>query len=87
MRNWIKTVNIKKHLTGDDSDESAVKVGKAIADELERGLRQPRHRWREDFDLEEMIEELREVENCADLNDVLAGVYDWADANSIWMGP
>jgi hypothetical protein len=86
-RRWRKTIRIKQFLSDDGSDENARKVAGRVARVL---MREPEY-GHGDWDLVYIADEmllLAESNNgtCADFNEILAGLYDWADANRVWIG-
>jgi hypothetical protein len=84
---WRKTIRIKQFLGDDGSDENARKVAGQIAKVL---LREPEYEYG-DPELIYLTDELVMLAEsndgtCADLNEVLSGLYDWADDNRVWIG-
>lgn len=88
--NWRKRVDIKRHL--EDEDLTYPEQAQAVLDTLRRV---PEFADEDDgMLLEEMddaVHELRETSAHPDamewFNAVLAGVYDVADRERIWLGP
>lgn len=95
---WDRAINIKEILHRDqanDTDEHAIAVGKEIAALIR--LKVPRG-WLDfghddcEYDLVEIVEaleDLRESDDEAvvdDLNGRLEEIYDWADAQRVWLG-
>jgi len=88
MKRWRKKVNIKQFLSDDGSPENAAKVARQIVGLLKSECSQE---IGEDDELAEIVGwmECIEVEEdaCEILNCYLNDLYDWADANRVWMGP
>lgn len=82
MTRWIKTIDIKQHLTDEETPEAAKRVGAAIAKTVEFGTRH----WVGDLALEEILDNLRNVEDTDDVNNWLEELYNWADRNLVWLG-
>jgi hypothetical protein len=84
---WQKTIYIKQFLSDDDSDENARKV----AGQVGRVLMQEPEYGHGDWDFIYITDEMIMLADssdgtCADFNEILAGLYDWADANRVWIG-
>lgn len=77
---WQVQIDIADLLdTGDDSDENAQAIGKAVADKLNEGL-PAGHRLRDEA-LDALVESFRSVQSCDDLDGYLDELYDWGDYN------
>ncbi len=74
--NWTHTLKIKHLLKGGSSDANAQKVAKEIAAVIQ-GARFMAD-WRR-------ADALASIRTCDELNDVLSSLYDYADANLIWV--
>ena len=85
MANWRRTVNIKDLLTDDDSPAECKRVAQAMAARLRGKFSEPGD---ELLDIIESFEGLEATDNrpLAVLNDILDNLYDWADAERIWLG-
>ena len=94
MKNWKYKVDIKQHLTDDESWEGIATAANNIAKEL----RKLPERLFEDYRLEDDVEFLEGVciEDCEvydyeqnlldEVNYRLNSIYDFADAVGIWLG-
>ena len=85
MAIWRKTVNIKDLLTDDESPEEVVRIAGELTSRLEKAFPHP------DYDLEDIIEEFKDIEVTDKrpvvlFNDTLSRLYDWADAERVWLG-
>ena len=85
IANWRKTVNIKDLLTDDDSPENCVRVASVIVERLRKAFPEPPD------NLEWILDEFEDI--SADdkrpsvlFNDTLESLYDWADAERVWLG-
>jgi len=58
-------------------------VVKLLRKKLACYLREPNH----DMDLEELLDEFAEVDTVSYYDTVKDGLYDWCDANRIWIDP
>ena len=77
-REWKRTVRFRDLLSDDSSAETAVRVGKQIAERVAKAI--PETDKLRDDELTEIIERLSDdVEDCEDLNEVLSDLYDWGD--------
>ncbi|MDR3436399.1 hypothetical protein [Telmatospirillum sp.] len=97
MTNWLHTIDIKPIIHRDQenvSPEHVVDVAHAIAAliriEAPQGSLDIQS---DDYDseLDDLVEELEglHLETAGlldDFNDLLNQFYDWADANSVWLG-
>lgn len=88
MKRWRKTVNIKQFLSEDGSPENAAKVAGQIAGLLRAECALE---IKEDENLAETVEwieciDATDEDACEILNYHLNDLYDWADANRVWMG-
>ena len=77
---WRYHLAIKDLLDAEESDIVARRIGKAIAPRL-RGCRD----YTVDFQVEELAAKFEDVESVDELNDSLMDLYDWADANLVWV--
>ena len=80
MTRWTKTVNIKPLITKDDSDTAAKTCATGIRALLVE------HVIDYDYDFQMILDDLEAAENCEDVNYTLDALYDWADANNVWLG-
>jgi hypothetical protein len=95
-RRWRKTVVLKDLLSADDSDGTTRECAAGFARVLKR---LPEHKT--DYELQEVVVELEDIAcegstgddvfgGCSTLcewfNAVLSNLYDWADAERIWIG-
>ena len=81
MTDWkVKIRGIKELLNTDETDEEAKRVGKGIYKAL---ISKQYRRHFEDFD---DLDEFDYIENIQHLNYALNLLYDYADANLIWIG-
>ena len=80
MANWrVKVKGIRPLLTEDDSDINAIKVGKDVY----KILTSPAYRnYFEDF---QDLDELLHLDGLNHFNDVLNRMYDYCDAERIWI--
>lgn len=92
-KGWRYKVNMKQHITGEETYEAIIKASNSIALEL----RCLPARFFDDFDFSDNVEFLASV--CADdamvvsememlreVNYRLEEIYNFADANRIWLG-
>lgn len=83
---WKHTINIKDLLTADDESPREIeRTAKAIAERLRKASPEPSD------ELRYIIEEFEDIsaEDKRPLllfNDTLDSLYDWADAERIWLG-
>lgn len=91
---WRKTVKLKDLLSLDDSDENVRRVAKAMSDRLKR-----QKDYEEDGydDFSQTVDDMAQLATCADdehdggytlcdhFNDCMAAIYDWADAERVWI--
>ena len=94
MSDWKYKVDIKQHLTDDESVEGIVKASNAIAKELQK---LPDELF-EDFTFEDDVEFLywvskddmevyeSEEDLLKEVNHRLNSIYDFANCNKIWLG-
>ena len=85
MTNWRKTVNIKDLIDTDESPEAAERVAHAIAARLHKAFQDTND------DLTIILENLNDIKATdkhpiSHLNWLLDELYDWADAERIWLG-
>ena len=85
MTKWRKTVNIKDLLGDDESPEEVVRVAAAIVGRFNKAFPDP------DYGLEDIISEFEDIRvddkrPCLLFNDTLSSLYDWADAERVWLG-
>lgn len=86
-RGWRKTIRLKHILSDDGSDENARKVAGQVARVL---MREPEYEFG-DWDFVYIADEMLLLSEssdgtCADFNEILAGLYDWADDARVWIG-
>ena len=74
---WDRVVRARGLLTGDDSNENAVYVGKKLAEKVAVAI--PENDPLRDEELTDILERLNEVVDCDDFNSVLYDLYDWGD--------
>ena len=79
-----KIKGIRPLLTEDDSDENAQKVGKEIYKIVTSSLYKKYFKIYED-DMLEPLDSFLFVEDCEHLNSLLSTLYDYCDANLIWI--
>lgn len=77
MPRWIKTVNIKTFI---DETQPADVVAERIRAKLVRAFPVP------DFTLGDIIADFEDVQTIEECDDTLERLYDWADANNVWLG-
>ena len=77
MRRWTKTVNIKPFI---DETQPADVVAERIRAKLVTAFPVP------GFELGDIIADLEGVQAVEECDDVLERLYDWADANDVWLG-
>ena len=80
MARWTKTVNIKPFITEDDSDVAARRCATGIRALLVENVIDY------DYDFQSILDDLEAVETCEDVSYTLNALYDWADANNVWLG-
>lgn len=81
---WARKVVVNGLITGDDSEENAIRVGKELAAAVGKAM--PQTDPLRDEELEDILERLNEVVDCGDLNYVLSDLYDWADhGKRLWL--
>lgn len=95
MRNkWLTTVNIKDLLSEDDSEEAVIAAATGIVERLQP-LTDPALGGSlvDSIDastLSEILDSFRDLAernpDVDEFNWVLAGLYDWADDNRVWLG-
>lgn len=100
-RDWRKTIRIKQFLSEDGSDGNVRKVAGEIAAVLKAQREYtPFDSEARDFNDEfsDIVDELAGIAaddcsaydsgwtRCSHFNSVLVGLYDWADANRVWIG-
>ena len=84
-RQWRKTIRIKQFLSEDSSSENARKVAGQVAHVLEAHREYPAD---DEFrDIAGQFDDLSRSTDgtCEDFNLLLADLYDWADANRVWI--
>lgn len=91
MSKWICTITIKQHMTTNEDAESIQRAANAIAAELDTAAQQA-----DDaiamlacMGLPRLAKRLRragETGDVAAVNGVLTALYDYSDANFIWLG-
>lgn len=95
MPRWRKTVQLKDVLDADSSDGAVRVAATEIAKRLKR-----LPEWEQDFDLEQIVGEFDDISHeastgndvfggrftlCDWFNAVLSNLYDWADAERVWI--
>jgi hypothetical protein len=92
MTHWRKTIHLKQFLSDDDSDSNAREAAAKIGAVLKR---QPEYREGEFDDFSVIADEMADIEHdphddgyrvVTHVNDCLAALYDWADAERVWIG-
>jgi len=85
MIKWrVKIKGIRTLLTEDDSVDEAKRVGKEIYKILTSNLYKSYFRNFESQTTRE-LEEFNQIVDCEDLNGLLNDLYDYCDANLIWI--
>jgi hypothetical protein len=73
--NWRHTVRIKDLLSRDDSDENAQRIATVVVERLRNT------RFMQGF----RLRFFERVETVDDFNDAMNHLYDFCDANAIWV--
>lgn len=87
MRTWKYKIDVKKHFV--DKDNTAQEASKGVLQELKK-----LERWqvlKEDDEFQRIQEEFDRLGDdpearTAEFDEVLSRLYDWADANDVWLG-
>lgn len=79
MTHWRYTIDIKPLL---NTGTRQWKEAQRAITELLKASRD----YAKDEELQQITEELGDADDLEWFNMVLAGLYDWADANQVWMG-
>jgi len=87
MANWRYTIDIKSYIDKFEAAEAAYYIAKA----LREGAQRPEAEDDRDMLLEyaDVFDDLHGLgEDCydEDVNETLEDLYDWADANLVWLG-
>ncbi|KKL99780.1 hypothetical protein LCGC14_1811010 [marine sediment metagenome] len=77
MRRWTNTINIKPFI---DPTQPADVVAERIRAKLVAAFSVP------DFELNDIIGDFGDVQTAEECDDALERLYDWADANDVWLG-
>jgi hypothetical protein len=77
MTRWKRTVNIKGHLR---SEQTADVIALRVRDTIVGAFGSP------DPELASIIEDFESVGTDEECDEVLERLYDWADANRVWLG-
>lgn len=82
MTNWRRTIWIKQYLHRDDLsfEQRRDKITAVLKDDRAYLIGQ-------DPDYQDIVDELAEAPTEYDFNLVLDALYDWADAEVVWIGP
>lgn len=86
---WLVTVNIKDLLGEDESPEAVIAAATGIRQRMANLSSSP---LANDLDLMALgdilsdFADIVEAPDVSDFNGVLDGLYDWADANRVWLG-
>lgn len=88
MPEWRKTVRLKQLLSHDAEIPSSVLRETALKF-AERLKREPEYET--DIDLLTIVDQFEDIAEAddatlQDFNDLLAELYDWADAERVWIG-
>ncbi len=83
MAKWRKTVNIKPLIGKDASDSGAQEAARNIRNLLQTKLMDELNY---DHSLMDIVDAFEAVRTCEDFNQVLTGLYDWADDQRVWLG-
>ena len=78
---WVESIDIKQHLTEDESPEAISEACRGILRELKK-LRSivPPRRITDAFKAQSVLGNLRKA------NKALNDLYDWADERRVWLG-
>lgn len=90
MKQWKHKIDIKQYLGEDDSPEAVRSAAKGVVAELNK-LRIAFAGAYAEYDLLEMIEGFEfvtedDTPDVAEFNYILSDLYDWADAERVWLG-
>jgi hypothetical protein len=77
MRRWTNTINIKPFI---DPTQPADVVARRIQAKLIAAFSDP------GFDLADIIDDFEDIQTVEECDDALERLYDWADANNVWLG-
>jgi hypothetical protein len=80
---WKHTVEIRQFITADDSPAASKAAATAIASKLKSALS---YTDVDTWELQNIIDNLNDSENCGDVNAALDDLYDWGDQNRVWFG-
>jgi len=92
-RNWkykwqqVKSMlNETRGIDKDDlTDEMMVELAKRVSNLLERKSKQIKDED-DKYDIEDIIEQFKGIENVEEFNEILELLYDWADGADVWLG-
>lgn len=89
MGRWRKTIKLKDLLSEDDSPENVRRVAAKVTARLKR---EPEYDPFGDDVFSDVVERMNDIAKsdmagcgCDRFNDVLADLYDWADAERVWI--
>ena len=78
---WVESINIKQHLTEEETPEAVGDACRGILRELEKlSLRTPPRRITDIFKAQAVCGDLRKA------NKAIEQLYDWADEQRVWLG-
>lgn len=81
---WARKVALNGLITGDDSEEHAISIGKELAAAVDKAI--PKTDPLRDEELDDILERMQEVVDCDDFNYALRDLYDWADQGKrLWL--
>ncbi len=84
MTTWKYEVNIKDLLDVDEpTDADANRIGVTIAARLTQAFSA---RMEDDTQLEDIVQAMEEIADVEDFDNILENLYDYADAEGIWLG-
>ncbi len=85
MKRWILRIDIKECITDDDGDAAAEYAIMSIRELISTAIPES---WRQNFgDIDAILSEMEDVDDMNWANSILESLYDWADENSVWLGP
>ncbi len=83
MTDWKRTVNIKDLI---DPSQTADVVALQIRDRLVKAFNGFSPFGRPDMEFANILADFEDVETVEDCNAALGRLYDWADAERVWLG-